>query len=98
MTTTADALVVTRATVQRGGRIVAHLRYSGRVVTVVRHRGATVGRLIPEGYLQGRTGSLCYEAWTAKHPMVPTPSDERLGDRIFTFEAGVRFLLERKSS
>lgn len=96
--TVAQGLVVTQASVRAGDRIVAHLRYSGRVVTVVRHRGATVGRLMPEGYLQGRTGSLCYEAWTAKHPMVPTPSDERLSDRIFTFEAGVRFLLERSAS
>jgi hypothetical protein len=95
MTQTADgALEVTRASVRRGGRTVAHLTYSGRVITV-RVRGRAVGRLLPAGYLRGEPddGSGLYDVWTAKHPSVPTPSDRELASGL-TVPAAAGFLLD----
>jgi hypothetical protein len=94
MTQMADSdLEVTRASVRRGGLIVARLTYSGRMITV-RVRGKAVGRLLPAGYLRGEPddGSGLYDVWTAKHPAVPTPSDRELACGL-TVPAAVGFLL-----
>jgi hypothetical protein len=79
VTATAGALEVTRAVVRCGGRKVADLRYSGRVITV-KAGGRAIGRLLPVGYTAGQPddGSGMYDVWTAKHPAVPTPSDREL--------------------
>jgi hypothetical protein len=92
MTQTAD-LKVTRASVRRGGRTVAHLTYSGRMITV-KMQGKAIGRLLPAGYTEGRPddGSGLYDVWTAKHPSVPTPSDRQLASSL-TVPDAVGFLL-----
>jgi hypothetical protein len=94
MSISADDIEVTRATVQRGGRKIADLRYSGRVITV-EVSGKAVGRLLPVGYASGQPddGSGMYDVWTAKHPSVPTPSDRELAYGM-TVPDGVRFLLD----
>jgi hypothetical protein len=72
----AGSLTLTRQAVLLDGRRVAYLRWSGRTVTVVSPQGKSIGRVMPEGYAQGRDGQHGgYDAWTAKHPSVHTPSD-----------------------
>lgn len=93
MSTKARNLLVARATVRQGGKVIANLRYAGRQVTVVRADGKAVGRLFPAGYPLGLPdGTDLVDAWTAKHPSVPTPSDQLLGERL-TVEAAVELLL-----
>jgi hypothetical protein len=89
------ALEVTRATVRRGGYIVAYLLYSGRMITVVDPYRRTLGRLLPPGFADGcpDDGSRRYDVWTAKHPAVPTPSDRILASCLPLADA-VSFLLE----
>ena len=79
--TAAPGLVVHGSTARRGGRVVARLRWSGKVITVIPEgAGKPAGRLVPEGYLGGRPddGTGRNDAWTAKHPTVHTPSDREL--------------------
>jgi hypothetical protein len=74
-------LVITGSSARRGGQVVARLRWAGKVITVIpAGTGKPAGRLVPQGYLSGRPddGSGRYDAWTAKHPMVHTPSDREL--------------------
>lgn len=93
MTAPAGALTVTRSAVLCGGRHVAGLRYSGKEVTVVMNRKA-IGRLLPVGYTSGRAdGSGRYDAWTARHPMVHTPSDTTIACGL-SFDEAVIFLIE----
>lgn len=94
--TAAVALVVRGATARRGGKVVARLRWSGKVISVIPEgAGKPAGRLVPEGYLSGRPddGSGRYDAWTAKHPMVHTPSDRELKTGLSLAEA-VALLLD----
>ena len=94
--TAAGALEVRGATARRGGQVVARLRWSGKVITVTPSgAGKPAGRLVPEGYLSGRPddGSGRYDAWTAKHPTVHTPSDRELKTGLSLAEA-VALLLD----
>lgn len=72
-------LTVTEAAVFQDRRRVAYLRRSGAgiVVTEATVMPRRLGRIWPAGYLAGQrdSGDL-FDAWTAKHPMVHTPSDE----------------------
>jgi hypothetical protein len=89
------ALVVFRAIARRGSEVVARLSYAGKVITVRSLDDRTLGRLIPVGYLQGSLENLdSYDAWTARHPTVTTPSDTRLARGMPVVKA-VEFLLDR---
>lgn len=91
MNATGD-LVITRAEVRAGGRRVAFLRYSGRVITVVLPSGRTAGRLLPVGYMSGDASDSHFDVWTAKHPAVHTPSDRQQAYGLELDDA-IRYLL-----
>lgn len=84
-----------RAAVYAGRRPVAWLLWSGRCLKVEDTRGRALGRLLPAGYLEGRPddGSGLYDVWTAKHPLVHTPSDQVVA-RDRTVEEAVALLVE----
>jgi hypothetical protein len=92
---TTDDLVLTQSAVLRGGRQVGRLLWSGRCLKVESLRGRGLGRLLPSGYTLGRPddGSGLYDAWTAKHPHVHTPSDTIIGDGLELAE-GVALILK----
>jgi hypothetical protein len=108
VTATQDELTVTRATVRRGGRVIAYLAYSGRAITIRMAflelpgksvvRSTALGRLLPVGYTEGKPddGSGLYDVWTARHPSVWTPSDRRLKSGL-GLTAAVRFLFPEES-
>ncbi len=73
--------------------MVARLRYAGKVITVAGADGRILGRLIPGGYIKGSPDSENFDVWTAKHPMVPTPSDTLLAEDL-TMADAVAFLLD----
>jgi hypothetical protein len=89
-------LRVTAAHAEVDGRRVATLWYAGKVVTVKSTADKALGRLMPRGYDRGAPddGSGRVDAWTAKHPSVPTPSDTLL-ERDLTIAEGVALLLSR---
>lgn len=88
------ALAVLGSTARRGDKVVARLSYAGKVITVRSPDNRAVGRLIPVGYLQGSLENPdSYDAWTAKHPTVSTPSDTRLACSLSLARA-VEFLLD----
>lgn len=71
-------LVITGAAVFRDRRRVAALRYSGACIVVLEPGvlPRRLGRIWPAGYMSGnRDPGDLHDAWTAKHPMVHTPSD-----------------------
>lgn len=70
-------LVITEASVLRDGRLVARLHRlgEGTVVLSLDARPRRLGRIWPSGYMQGHRNAGSYDAWTAKHPSVHTPSD-----------------------
>jgi hypothetical protein len=89
MTAVAD-LVISGSSARRDCKVVARLRWSGKVITVVpAGAGKPAGRVVPEGYLGGRPddGSGRYDTWTAKHPLVHTPSDRELRTGLSLAEA-----------
>ena len=87
-------LTIHGASARRGSEIVARLRYSGKVITIVRPDGHALGRLIPVGYLRGSLADPDhFDAWTARHPAVHTPSDTELAYGM-TIAEGVAFLLD----
>ena len=87
------ALTVLGATARRGREVVARMRYSGKVITILTPGGHALGRLIPVGYLKGSLDNPdSFDVWTARHPSVPTPSDRELAYGM-TVPDGVRFLL-----
>lgn len=92
---TTDDLVLTQSAVLRDGRQAGRLLWSGRCLKVENLRGRGLGRLLPAGYTQGRPddGSGLYDAWTAKHPHVHTPSDTIIGDGL-TLAEGVALILK----
>lgn len=65
-------LEVTRSVVRLGGQVIAHLKYDGSLITVVRD-GVPAGRLMEAGG--------AYDAWTALHPAAATPGDQLLASR-----------------
>jgi hypothetical protein len=74
----AGELTITQAAVFRDRRRVAVLRYSGACIVVVEAGilPRRLGRIWPAGYMRGERDSAgLNDAWTAKHPMVHTPSD-----------------------
>lgn len=89
------ALAVLGSTARRGDEVVARLSYAGKVITVRSPDNRAIGRLIPVGYLQGSLENPdSYDAWTAKHPTVSTPSDTRMACGL-SLARGVEFLLDR---
>jgi hypothetical protein len=91
---TTESLVLRGPVVLRDRRPVGRLLWSGRCLKVENLRGRGLGRLLPAGYTQGRPddGSGLYDAWTAKHPHVHTPSDTIIGDGL-TLTEGVALIL-----
>lgn len=88
-----DEYRVTRTAVTCGGRPVARIRYSGRMATVIRPDGRRAGRVMPAGYLRGHVSEDgLYDAWTARHSMVHTPSDRVLQENL-TWADAVRRVL-----
>lgn len=81
-------LVVLGTTVSRGGKAVARLTYSGRQVTVALPDGTVAGRLFrtTDGH------PYHYDAWSAAHPVAPTPSDTELGTDLPVAQAIARVL------
>lgn len=74
---------VRRNIVLADGEPVARLRYVGKAIVVMRYGPGTerpapdrIGRIFPAGYLNGSlSDSGRYDAWTARHQSVHTPSD-----------------------
>lgn len=89
-----STLVVTQAAVRVDGRRVARLLWSGRCVKVEGLGAKGLGRLLPAGCLEGRPddGRGLYDVYTAKHPLVHTPSDEPLG-RDLTLSEGIALII-----
>jgi hypothetical protein len=92
-------LVITEASVRRDGRLVARLRRTGREVTVLSAdaRPCRLGRILPAGYTEGDPGGSLFDTWTAKHPMVHTPSDT-ITARLLTFPEAVAFIIGGNSA
>jgi len=100
MTNSAAAtLVITGTAVQWDGHPVARLLWSGRCLKVENLRGRGLGRLIPAGYTEGRPddGSGLYDAWTAKHPHVHTPSDTVIA-RDKRLAEGIALIIKESTS
>jgi hypothetical protein len=86
-------LTIHGASARRGREIVARFRFAGKVITVADTSNHALGRLIPVGYLQGSLDDPdSFDVWTAKHPVVHTPSDTELAYGMTMTEA-VGFLL-----
>lgn len=67
--------VLGRTVSDETGATVARLSF-GQVITVTRAGdGSIAGRLI-------KRGPDCYDAWTALHPAVPTPTDRCLTEGV----------------
>lgn len=79
-------------TVRIDGRTVATLSYSGRVVAVYLPipEAPVVGRLVR----QATSPAAPYDAWTALHPSVQTPSD-RLLARDVSMDEAVQAVLDQ---
>lgn len=87
-------LTVLGATARHGREIVARMRYSGKVITILTPNGHALGRLIPVGYLKGSLDNPdSFDVWTARHPAVHTPSDTTLAYGLPKAEA-IQFLLD----
>lgn len=74
-------------TVRRDGEVVAYLTYAGPVITVELPKTEAQKEALTRtvvGRLMRVTGSSppAYDAWTALHPIAPTPSDTRIGEGL----------------
>jgi hypothetical protein len=90
------ALKITQASVHQDGRRVANINWSGRAATVVAAaaRPKALGRVLPAGYAQGVVPGDRYDAWTAKHPQVHTPSDTVIASDLSWNEAVAHIIKE----
>lgn len=71
-------------TVRRDGETVATLTYTGSY-TSVRVDGKVVGRIVE--LAMGPASGPRFDAYTARHPVVPTPSDTRLATEVLDVDA-----------
>jgi hypothetical protein len=95
MNSATAVLTITGSSVSLDGRPVARLLWSGRCLKVENTRGRGLGRLLPAGYTEGRPddGSRLYDAWTAKHPHVHTPSDTIIASDL-TLPEGIAIIVK----
>lgn len=71
-------------TVRRDGETVATLTYTGSY-TSVRVDGKVVGRIVELS--MGPASGPRFDAYTARHPVVPTPTDTRLATEVLDVDA-----------